>query len=41
MLWINQKVKKDTWEDKEDTKDIYPHLFTLNMGNIEVNNPNR
>ncbi|WMV37886.1 hypothetical protein MTR67_031271 [Solanum verrucosum] len=27
VLWKNQFIEKATWEDEEDMKKIYPHLF--------------
>ena len=27
VLWRNQFVEEETWEDQEDMKEKYPHLF--------------
>ena len=35
VLWQNQFIEEATWEDEEDMKTTYPHLFVPN--NYDVN----
>ncbi|XP_019251321.1 PREDICTED: uncharacterized protein LOC109230257 [Nicotiana attenuata] len=36
VLWRNQNIEKAMWEDEEDMKSRYPHVFEEQTENVEV-----
>ncbi|XP_060170519.1 uncharacterized protein LOC132601456 [Lycium barbarum] len=36
VLWRSQKVEEAMWEEEEDIKSRYPHLFEQSAENVEV-----